>query len=40
MPAMYSAGKRVPEAAITRAGIVAAVVTNLALLALAWGMRP
>jgi fumarate reductase subunit C len=40
MPAMYSGGKRVPEATITRAGIIAAVATNLALLALAWGMRP
>ena len=40
MPALYSGGKRVAEATITRAGIVAAVVTNLALLALAWGMRP
>lgn len=38
MPAMHSGGKRVPEATITRVGMVAAVVTNLALLALAWGV--
>jgi fumarate reductase subunit C len=33
MPALHSAGKRVGDATIMRAGIVVAVITNLALLA-------
>ncbi|WP_088284084.1 fumarate reductase subunit C [Ideonella sp. A 288] len=40
MPMMFSGGKRVPEATITGIGVAVAVVTNLALLALVWGMRP
>lgn len=40
MPALYSGGKRVADDAITRAGVIAAIVANLALLALVWGTRP
>jgi fumarate reductase subunit C len=38
MPALMAAGKRVSESTITRAGIAAAVLTNLGLLALVWGL--
>lgn len=39
MPAMYSGGQRVTDEAITRAGVIVAIVTNLALLAIVWGTR-
>jgi fumarate reductase subunit C len=40
MPALFAGGKRVPDQTIMRVGIAVAVVTNLALLLLAWGLRP
>jgi len=36
MPILYSGGRRVADATITNAGVIAAVVANVALLALAW----
>jgi fumarate reductase subunit C len=40
MPMLFVGGKRVGEAAIMRTGWTAAVVASLALLALAWWLRP
>lgn len=40
MPMLFAGGKRVGEAAIMRTGWTAAVVATLALLALAWWLRP
>jgi fumarate reductase subunit C len=39
MPIIYSGGKRVADATIMRGGVIAAVVTNLLLLAIVWGTR-
>jgi fumarate reductase subunit C len=40
MPMLFAGGKRVGEATIMRTGWTAAVVASLALLALAWWLRP
>lgn len=40
MPILYAGGQRVSDATIMRGGVIAAIVTNLALLAIVWGMRP
>ncbi len=40
MPMLFVGGKRVGEAAIMRTGWTAAVLASLALLALAWWLRP
>jgi fumarate reductase subunit C len=40
MPMLFVNGKRVGEAAIMRTGWAAAVIASLALLALAWWLRP
>ena len=40
MPMLFAGGKRVGEAAIMRTGWTAAVVATLALLAVAWWLRP
>jgi fumarate reductase subunit C len=40
MPMLFAGGKRVGDAAIQRTGWAAAVVATLAMLALAWWMRP
>ena len=40
IPAIYVGGKRVPGATITMAGLVAAVAASLALLVVAWVVRP
>lgn len=40
MPILYSGGKRVADATIMRAGVIAAVVTNLLLLVIVWGTAP
>jgi fumarate reductase subunit C len=40
MPALFVGGKRVAGATITIAGLVVAAVTALALLAVAWVLRP
>lgn len=39
MPILRSGGQRVADATIMRAGIIAAVVGNLVLLAIVWGTR-
>jgi fumarate reductase subunit C len=39
MPILYAGGKRVSDGAIMRGGVIAAIVTNLALLAIVWGTR-
>jgi fumarate reductase subunit C len=40
MPMLFVGGKRVGAGAITRAGLVAAVLAAVALYALAWVLRP
>ncbi|HEY0941677.1 MAG TPA: hypothetical protein VGE08_16360 [Steroidobacter sp.] len=40
MPPVYSGGKRVEGHVITTAGIIAAVVVTIVLLAIAWSMKP
>lgn len=40
MPLLFRGGRRVPDATITRAGVAAAVVANLLLLAIVWGTQP
>ena len=40
MPMLFAGGKRVGEATITRSGWTAAVLATLALLAVAWWLRP
>ncbi len=40
MPLIFSGGKQVADATIVRGGVVAAIVTNLVLLAIVWGTQP
>lgn len=40
MPVVHLGGRRVADATVTRGGVIVAIVTNLALLALVWGTRP
>ena len=40
MPALFVRGQRVAARTITRAGLAAAVLASLGLLALAWVLRP
>jgi fumarate reductase subunit C len=40
MPAIYSGGRRVPDATIMRAGLVVALLCNLGALAWVWLVRP
>lgn len=39
MPILYAGGQRVTDATIMRGGVIAAVITNLLLLAIVWGTR-